>query len=92
MQREGLKGRIPEIVRTRIDKMGFPTGRKNWFVPALYGPLFDLFSSQKTRERGLLATDRILHDLDRMKDGETVVDAPIFELAQFELWCREVNQ
>jgi asparagine synthase (glutamine-hydrolysing) len=91
VQREGLKGRIPEMVRTRVDKMGFPTGRKNWFAPALYDPLHALFSSQKTRERGILQTDRILQNLERMKlDGsETVL--PIFQLAQFELWCRQVE-
>jgi len=92
VQRQGLQGRIPEIVRTRIDKMGFPTGRKNWFASALYEPLHELFSSQRTRERGLFKTNRILTDLEHMKNGGSLTETPLFELAQFEIWCRQVEQ
>jgi asparagine synthase (glutamine-hydrolysing) len=91
VQREGLKGRIPEIVRTRIDKMGFTTGRQNWFVSELYEPLHMLFSSQKTRERGLFRTEQIIKELERIKAGVSATDTPIFKLAQFELWCRLVE-
>ncbi len=92
VQREGLKGRIPEIVRTRIDKMGFPTGRKNWFASILYEPLHALFSSQKTRERGIYRIDQILAALECIKKEEKAIDIPIFKLAQFELWCRQVEE
>ncbi|HNE33393.1 MAG TPA: asparagine synthase (glutamine-hydrolyzing), partial [Nitrospira sp.] len=37
--REGMKGRIPESVRSRVDKMGFPTASKKWFAHDLYEPL-----------------------------------------------------
>ncbi len=92
VQREGLKGRIPENVRTRIDKMGFPTGHKNWFVSELYEPLYMLFSSQKTRDRGIYRVDQILAALECIKKEGKAIDAPIFKLAQFELWCRQVEE
>lgn len=92
VQREGLKGRIPDNVRTRIDKMGFPTGHKNWFVSELYEPLLTLFSSQKTRDRGIYRVDQILAALECIKKEGKVIDAPIFKLAQFELWCRQAEE
>jgi hypothetical protein len=72
--------------------MGFPTGHKNWFVSELYEPLYMLFSSQKTRDRGIYRVDQILAALECIKKEGKVIEAPIFKLAQFELWCRQVEE
>jgi asparagine synthase (glutamine-hydrolysing) len=82
--REGMRGHIPEIVRTRVDKMGFPTSAQRWFAGPLYEPMRDLLASRATRERGLYDVDRIQRDLARHKAGEIDVSSGMFNVAQME--------
>lgn len=89
VQREGMRDKIPEVVRARVDKMGFPTPAQKWFAGPLYEPLRDLLGSQQTRERGIFKVDRLLADLDRHHRGEGAMAAQVFDLAEFELWCRQ---
>ena len=92
IQREAMRGRIPEMVRARVDKMGFPTSAQKWFAGPLYEPLRDLLSSQKTRERGIFRIEAAIADLDRHHRGEGAISAPVFEIAEFELWSRQSEQ
>jgi asparagine synthase (glutamine-hydrolysing) len=89
VQREAMRDRIPERVRVRVDKMGFPTPAKQWFAGPLFEPLHDLFSSQKTRERGIYNVDAVLSDLDRHRRGKATISGQVFDLAEFELWSRQ---
>lgn len=89
IQRESMRGKIPELVRARVDKMGFPTSSQKWFAGPLYEPLRDLLSSQTTRERGIYNIDAVLADLDAHRSGKGMISAPVFAIAEFELWCRQ---
>lgn len=91
IQREAMRGRIPELVRARVDKMGFPTPARKWFAGQLYEPLRELLASQKTRERGIYDVDAVLADLDRHHRGEGGISTPFFRLAEFELWSRQAE-
>lgn len=92
IQREAMRGRIPEVVRSRTGKMGFPTPSQSWFAGPLYEPLRELLGSQASRERGLYDVDAVLANLDRHRRGDAALTAPVFHLAQFELWCRMNEQ
>ncbi|HXF96800.1 MAG TPA: asparagine synthase (glutamine-hydrolyzing) [Gemmatimonadales bacterium] len=84
--RESLRGRIPESVRTRVEKMGFPTSLHTWVTGALAEPLRDVLTSRAARERGIYHVERLLRAL---RDGRRVTpwDAlRLFRVAQFELW------
>ena len=83
--REGMKGRIPESVRARVDKMGFPTASKKWFAHDLYEPLRDIVGSRSVRERGIYHSDALLKDLDRHRRGEVDLANKLFHVAEFEL-------
>lgn len=83
--REAMRGKIPERVRRRVDKMGFPVPSNQW-VNALYEPIRDLLASRRTRERGIYNVDAIVRDLDRHRRGEAQVADQIFDVAQFEAW------
>jgi asparagine synthase (glutamine-hydrolysing) len=89
--REATRGRIPEIVRSRVAKFGFPVPVQSWVRDGFYQPLRDLLSSQRARERGVYHTGKVLERLERLyRDGAT----PPFELErtlQFELWMRSVE-
>ena len=82
--REGMRGIIPEVVRERVDKMGFPTSARDWFAGVLYAPMRDLLASRHTRERGLYDVERIARDLERHKVGEIDVSSSLFNVAQME--------
>lgn len=83
--REGMRGRMPESVRGRVDKMGFPTASKKWFAHDLYEPLRDVLGSQTVRERGIYNTKVILADLERHRKGEADFANRLFHIAEFEL-------
>jgi asparagine synthase (glutamine-hydrolysing) len=85
--REAMRNRIPESVRTRVDKMGFPVPARKWFGEALYEPLMDVLMRRETRERGIYNVTAIQNDLERHRRGEIDVAGGLFKVAQFEAWC-----
>jgi asparagine synthase (glutamine-hydrolysing) len=85
--REAMRGRIPESVRARVDKMGFPTPVGKWLAGELLEPVQDLLASRAARERGIYDTDAILRDLRRHAQGQVDVSKSLFDVAQFETWA-----
>ncbi|MGH7616388.1 MAG: asparagine synthase (glutamine-hydrolyzing) [Gemmatimonadaceae bacterium] len=86
MLREATRGRIPEVVRTRADKMGFPTPGSRWFAQELYEPLRDLLGSQAARQRGLYRPDNMLDDLDAARGHAVPEHNLLFRAANVEVW------
>lgn len=86
--REAMRGRIPESVRTRVDKMGFSHPARQWFANELNEPVFDILRSRGARERGIYNVEAILRDAERHRKGAINVASSLFNVAQFELWCR----
>jgi asparagine synthase (glutamine-hydrolysing) len=85
--REAMRQRIPESVRTRVDKWGFPVPAKQWFAGELIEQVEDLLESQEVRERGIYNLDKIRKDYALHKKGLTDISAKLFDVVQFELWC-----
>ncbi len=90
--REGMRGRIPESVRSRVDKMGFPTASKKWFAHDLYEPLRDVLASRTLRERGIYNTNALIADLDRHRRGEADFSNKLFHVAEFEILSELAGQ
>lgn len=84
--REAMRHRIPEAVRTRVEKFGFPVGVDTWFRGELYAPLKDLLASRAVRESGLWNVAQIERDLERHRNGEAAVGARLFDVVQSCLW------
>jgi asparagine synthase (glutamine-hydrolysing) len=84
--REGMRGRIPEAVRCRVDKMGFPVPTSKWLRAELFEPMMDVLGSQAARERGLYNTGEIRRDAERFRRGELQVSSKLFDVTQTELW------
>jgi asparagine synthase (glutamine-hydrolysing) len=84
--RESMRGRIPEIVRARKSKYGFPTPTERWFREDLYAPMRDLLASRVVRESGLWNLAAIERDLERHRRGEISVGGRLFDVAQFSMW------
>jgi asparagine synthase (glutamine-hydrolysing) len=85
--REAMRGRIPESVRTRSDKMGFPNPSRRWFANELREPVLDILTSRSTRERGIYNVRTILRDAQLHGRDAIDLSEPLFRVAQFELWC-----
>ena len=84
--RESMKGVIAEGVRTRLDKMGFPTPGRHWFAGPWYEPMQDLLSSQHLRETGFCNVEVIRNDLQRHREGQIDVAGPMFQMAELAVW------
>jgi len=84
--REAMRGRIPESVRARPSKFGFPVPGSKWFSGPLYDAVREQITSRQARERGIYNMDNIIRDLERHRLGEVDVSAKLFRVAQFEIW------
>lgn len=83
--REAMEGVIPELVRKREDKMGFPVSARDWFAGPLYDVVRDVVGSSGPRHNGVLAVDNILTDLDRHRDGEIDCSDGLLRVLQFQM-------
>ena len=87
--REAMQGRIPEVVRTRVDKMGFPSPYRQLLVGKSFDAVFDLATSRRARERGVYDSERMVRDLEAHRGGTNAEMASrAFRVAQLELWGR----
>ena len=84
-----MRGRIPETVRTRVDKMGFPVPADAWVAGPLYEPLLDVLTSRNSRERGIYNVDEIVQALESHRRGESKAGTALFNVAQFEIWSMQ---
>ena len=84
--RESMRGRIPEVVRARTVKFGFPIPTETWFRDALYEPMRDLLESRAVRESGIWNVSAIVRDLERHRRGDISVGGKLFDVTQFSIW------
>ena len=84
--RQAMRERIPEIVRTRGDKFGFPNSADLWFRQELSEPMRDLIASRRIRESGLWQIDTIKRALDQHTRGEQAHGSRLFDVAQMCIW------
>ena len=87
--REAMRDRIPEVVRTRVDKMGFPSPFRQLLDGKSFDAVFELVTSRRARERGVYDWERMIRDLEAHRDGTNAeVASRAFRVAQLELWAR----
>jgi len=84
--RNSLRGRIPDSVRTRVEKMGFPTSLHVWMTSALAEPLRDILASRAARERGIYNVEAMLRVLQHDHRIEPETALKLFHVAEFEMW------
>lgn len=84
--RRSLRGRIPESVRNRVEKMGFPTSLHTWMTGALAAPLRDILASRAARERGIYNVEELLRAVHNNHRIAPEAALKLFHVAEFELW------
>ena len=89
--REATRGVIAEGVRSRVDKMGFPTPSRTWFAGPWAGPLRDILASRLLRESGIVDIATVERALDRHVEGRDDVSGRLFRLAEYALWAETIQ-
>lgn len=84
--REAMRGRIPESVRSRVDKMGFPTDASSWFKGPLYERLRAVIHDPAFRQNPLFNSAVLAADLEAHRRGDAERADRLFTAAQFHLW------
>ena len=84
--RSSMRDRIPEVVRARRVKYGFPIPVERWFRDDLYEPMRDLLASREFRESGVWNATLVERELERHRRGEISAGARLFDVAQFSMW------
>lgn len=85
--REAMRNRIPEHVRTRLDKMGFPTSVATWLRNDLYAPTRELIRSAND-DIPYLDTDKLLQHLDLIRNGSNARVGDLMRVVCFIKWHR----
>ena len=83
--REAVTGRVPDVVRTRARKFGFPVSLSRWVSDGLRDRCRDLASTQAVRESGVWNVDTIKRDLE-VDDKTPARTQRLFDFAQFANW------
>jgi asparagine synthase (glutamine-hydrolysing) len=73
---------LPEELKERRDKMGFPVPLKEWFSGELKDYVKDVFSTQKSRERPYLDSDAILANFENAEQ----FSRKVWGFLSIELW------
>lgn len=85
--RRALDGLLPPKVSARTDKVGFVTPLEHWWSGSLGGFARDVFSSQASRDRGLVDVDECLRRLDAVSHGRPV-GFELWRALNAELWAQ----
>jgi asparagine synthase (glutamine-hydrolysing) len=90
--REAMRERIPEAVRLRPDKMGFPVPDARWVAGSLYDLLNDMLTSRTVEDRGIYRARDALRRLEQVKRGEEADIGPLFDIAQIEMLTSNLKE
>ena len=86
--RRALADLLPDVVRERVDKIGFATPEAQW----LRGPLgllaTEVFNSREFRERGFVDARAAEERLRRHRGGRDAAGYELWRALSLELWAR----
>lgn len=88
--REAMRGKIPESVRTRPDKMGFATPDADW-IRAWAPRIEAMFHSRSFAERGFFKVPNLLTALNEHVGRVRDRNVEIFRAVQVELYLRSME-
>ncbi len=87
--RESMKGILPEKIRTRKDKKGFPTPSADWFRNEIKGYVLDIINSESFKNRGIFNTREVAKAFEEHCEGKKDLKFEIWSWINLELWMRK---
>jgi asparagine synthase (glutamine-hydrolysing) len=92
MLRESMRGMIPETVRIRPEKMGFPVPTARWVRGPLLEPIGDLLAGTDVLSGRYFDVEALRRMFDRTRRGAGGDEHTLFTFAQTELWLRNARR
>lgn len=86
--RETMKGILPEMVRNRVDKMGFVTPEDIWFKGLLKDYILEIIGSRSFGGRGYFNLREVHKTFHRYCEGQLNLSSKIWRWVNLELWFR----
>lgn len=87
-QREAFRGLLPEVVRARPDKMGFPVPAAQWIRGPLRELWLDRLSERRLRARGLYRVPETIRARDAVLRGDALVPpGDVYRIFLLEAWA-----
>ncbi|HNA33548.1 MAG TPA: asparagine synthase-related protein, partial [Flavobacteriales bacterium] len=85
--REAMRGRLPEAIRTRADKMGFETPEADWFrSPGFRALIQDMLHSTRFAQRGIVDVGKAQRMYADHLAGRSDRSRDIWKLIHLEKW------
>lgn len=78
---------LPQSIRERKDKMGFPIPLNQWIQGEAKDFVYDIFTSQKALQRDLIDNRKVLDKIEQ----ETQFGRNVWGMLSLELWQREFH-
>jgi asparagine synthase (glutamine-hydrolysing) len=86
--REAMKGTLPEMVRNRMDKIGFATPEETWLKTKLRNWVEKIISSKSFSERGYFEVPNVKRTFLEYCEGKRNYPFLIWRWINLELWFR----
>ena len=86
--RDAMKGKLPDEIRNRMDKMGFGTPEDIWFRTVLREGVSEIIGSKSFAERGYFDVRKVRQAFENHCSGEVNIRSLIWRWVNLELWLR----
>ena len=86
VQREAMRGRIPDSVRLRRQKFGFPTPAKDWFSGPLSAGMRDIVRGGHAMRTGWFDQAALQRAVEQQIRGEVDAVNVLVNVAQLDSW------
>ena len=86
VQREAMRGRIPDSVRLRRQKFGFPTPAKEWFAGPLAEGMREIVRGGPAMRTGWFDQGALQRAVEQQIRGEIDVHNTLVNVAQLDSW------
>jgi asparagine synthase (glutamine-hydrolysing) len=90
--RESMQGRIPDNVRMRPEKFGFPAPVDGWFRNEWYASMRERLAAHSEALSAVCNVSVVTADLERHRKGELNVGGRLFDVAQLAVWLDQCRQ
>jgi len=88
--RESMKGRLPEKIRTRKDKIGFGTPENEWFRTKEWQQIIaEVLTSKSFKERNMINPDVAMTKYKQYLGDKANISREIWKWVHLEYWSRE---
>ena len=87
--RRAIKGIIPELIRCRMDKMGFVTPEEVWMRENLRPFILKILNSTEFHKRPFWDADAVARDYLKFLEGRSLYSPEIWRIICTELWLQK---